>query len=95
MTDKYQLVSSMTFDETVMSDYEYNEDIFNDEDERVAKIKYIITNNLTDTEKLIYIIYIECNLNVNLLAREMNVKAPALRYYIKKITKKIRHLYDN
>ena len=60
MTDKYQLVSSMTFDETVMSDYVYNEDIFNDEDERVAKIKYIITNNLTDTEKLIYIRYIEC-----------------------------------
>lgn len=93
MIDKLALVSSMTFDERVMSDYEYNEDIFNDEDERVTRIKYIMTNKLTDTEKLIYIRYIEYNLNVNELARAMNVKAPALRYYINKITKKIRHLY--
>lgn len=93
MTIRYQLTNSMT--SNVVDDYTYYEDIFNEDDEKISKLKYIITNHLTDTERMIWIRYCELDSNTNELAREMNVNSPALRYYLKKIKQKILYYYDN
>lgn len=92
MKEKWQSMISMTSN---ADDYEYNNSIWSEDDERVAKLKYIISKYLTDTEKIIFLNYAECNSNNNELARKMGVNAPTLRYYIKKIIQKIKYYYDN
>ena len=96
MTDKYQSMISLTSDDQqLLQEYTHNNTIWSEDSDRVAKLKFIITHYLTETERLIWCKYLDYNLNVNKLAKEMRVKAPTLRYYIKKISKKIQHYYDN
>jgi hypothetical protein len=44
----------------VKRDYEWDPSVFNDEPERVARIKEIIDTRLTQVDKIIFIMYCEC-----------------------------------
>ena len=42
----------------IMKEYEYNEDIMNDEDEKVTKVKKAMTK-LDDASRIIFLLYLE------------------------------------
>jgi len=79
----------------IMDEYTYNDDVFDEDDDKIRKIKWIITNKLTPNERKMWVIYLEYNLKVNDMARAMGIKSATLRYYINNLTNKIRIIYDN
>lgn len=96
MTNKSHWMKSIPNNvDDIMDEYTYNDDVFDEDDDKIRKIKWIITNKLTPNERKMWVIYLEYNLKVNDMARAMGIKSATLRYYINNLTNKIRIIYDN
>lgn len=44
----------------IKAEYQFNPDIMNDEDERVSRVKEIITKNLSQVDRTIFLLYVDC-----------------------------------
>lgn len=73
----------------IFEDYAENLDIFNDEPEKIQKVKHIIWNVLDETERRLILIYAELG-NMRDCAKELRVSASTICIYIGKIRMKIK-----
>ena len=79
---------------TIREDYRFDGSIFSEEPERVARLKWIIDNRLTEVERIIILLYIDCHscrklgkkltLSHNTVAKEVRrIRAKILEEYTK------------
>lgn len=72
-------------------DYSFDEnDIFNEDSEQIRKIKWIIDNKLTDTEKAIFLMYTDRNSSASATAKVLHCTPATVRNYINRIRQKIK-----
>ena len=72
-------------------DYSFDEnDIFNEDSEQIRKIKWIIENKLTPSEKTIFLMYTERNASASSTARILKCTPATVRNYINRIRQKIK-----
>ena len=65
-------------------------DIFNEDSEQIRKIKWIIDNKLTDSEKTIFLMYTERNSSASATAKVLHCTPATVRNYINRIRQKIK-----
>lgn len=70
-------------------DFMFDDDIFNDEDERIRKIKWVIDNKLSIGEKEIFLLYTHNDSNYHKVARILGCSVTTARNKIIQIRKKI------
>ena len=78
----------------IIAKYSPNDDIFNEDDEEVQKLKKIIYNDLDEVDRRILLMYAELG-SLRKLAKEIGVSATAAYFRVKQIREKILQLYDN
>ena len=72
-------------------DYSFDEnDIFNEDSEQIRKIKWVIDNKLTPSEKTIFLMYTERNSSASATARILKCTPATVRNYINRIRQKIK-----
>ena len=71
-------------------DYSFTSDIFNEDSEQIRKIKWIIDNKLTESEKTIFLMYTERNSSASATAKVLNCTPATVRNYINRIRQKIK-----
>mgnify|MGYP003469742685 CR=1 FL=1 len=72
-------------------DYSFDEnDIFNEDSEQIRKIKWIIDNKLTDSEKAIFLMYTDRNSSASATAKVLHCTPATVRNYINRIRQKIK-----
>ena len=72
-------------------DYSFDEnDIFNEDSEQIRKIKWIIDNKLTDSEKTIFLMYTDRNASASATAKVLHCTPATVRNYINRIRQKIK-----
>ena len=71
-------------------DYSFESDIFNEDSEQIRKIKWIIDNKLTDSEKTIFLMYTDRNSSASATAKVLNCTPATVRNYINRIRQKIK-----
>lgn len=76
----------------VRQDYAFDPSIFNDEPEKVRRIKEII-DALPEVDKILFIMYAECG-SLRKLARRLGFSHMTLAKEIQRIRKKILETYD-
>ena len=70
-------------------DFEYSDDIFNEDSEQILRIKWIIDNKLSVGEKDIFLLYVHNDSNYHKLSRILGCSVTCARYKILSIRKKI------
>lgn len=78
----------------IREDYAYDPDIFNPEDERVAAVKWIIANRLTQVERTIILLYTDCQ-SYRKLGKRLGLSHSTCRTIVQGIRKKILDEYAN
>ena len=71
-------------------DYSFESDIFNEDSEQIRKIKWIIDNKLTDSEKAIFLMYTDRNSSASATAKVLHCTPATVRNYINRIRQKIK-----
>ena len=72
-------------------DYSFDEnDIFSEDSEQIRKIKWIIDNKLTPSEKTIFLMYTERNASASSTAKVLKCTPATVRNYINRIRQKIK-----
>ena len=71
-------------------DYSFENDIFNEDSEQIRKIKWIIDNKLTDSEKTIFLMYTDRNASASATAKVLRCTPATVRNYINRIRQKIK-----
>ena len=71
-------------------DYSFECDIFNEDSEQIRKIKWIIDNKLTDSEKAIFLMYTDRNASASATAKVLRCTPATVRNYINRIRQKIK-----
>ena len=72
-------------------DYSFDEnDIFNEDSEQIRKIKWIIDNKLTPSEKTIFLMYTDRNASASATAKILKCTPATDRNYINRIRQKIK-----
>ena len=71
-------------------DFSFDNDIFNEDSEQIRKIKWIIDNKLTESEKTIFLMYTERNSSASATAKVLNCTPATVRNYINRIRQKIK-----
>ena len=84
----------MTKIEDIELDYAENKSIFNDEPDKVRKVKHIIWNDLTLIERRIIILYAEMKC-MRLVAETIGVSTSTICHTIVNIRKKIKEILNN
>lgn len=77
----------------ILDEYKPDDDLFSEEDERINKVKHIIYDCLTESNKRIILLYAEYG-SLRDVADILNVSHTTIFYEIKKIKKIITDLYD-
>lgn len=76
-------------------DFAFNDDIWDDDSERIRKIKWVIDNKLSIGEKEIFLLYTHNNSNYHKTAKILGCSVTTARNKILQIRKKILSFYDN
>ena len=77
----------------IYEDYAEDTTIFNEEDDKVRKIKHIIFNDLDEVDRRIILLYSEFE-SLRKLAAELNVSTTTAYYKVKEIKQKIMEKYE-
>lgn len=79
-----------------IQDYEPSDDVFRTTSHKVDILKSIIFNNLSYNERVIFLLYTECNGNYNKMANYIKIDSKQNLYiYISNIKKKIKQAYES
>lgn len=73
-------------------EYKFHADVFDTDEPRVRKTKWILENRLSEIDRTIFILYLECG-NVRDLGSLLNVSKTYASETVKKIEQKIRNEY--
>ena len=72
-------------------DYSFDEnDIFSEDSEQIRKIKWVIDNKLTPSEKTIFLMYTDRNASASATAKILKCTPATVRNYINRIRQKIK-----
>lgn len=77
----------------IKEDYLYDDSIFNEEDSRIRRVKEVINNKLSQVDKVIILLYIDC-LSYRKLAAKLGVAPMTAHKEVKRIKKIILEYYD-
>lgn len=77
----------------IAEDYAYDPSIFSDEDERTARLKYIISERLNQVDRTLIILYADCQSYRKLGAR-LGFSHDTARKEILRIKREILRIYD-
>ena len=78
---------------TIREDYTFNPDIFNDEPERIARVKYIINHRLNQVDRTLIILYADCQ-SYRKLGERLSLSHTTIRGEIMRIKAEILRLYN-
>ena len=78
----------------IQHEYTNDNSIFNEDCQRVKQIKYIIENYLSPNERILFILYLECNFRVRDFCKIVGCELTTARNYIWAVKKKIRNKYN-
>ena len=76
-------------------EFAYNDNIWDEDSEKIRKIKWIIDNKLSIGEKEIFLLYAHNNSNYHKTAKLLNCSVTTARNKVLQIRKKILSFYDN
>ena len=79
--------------DSLLDDYKPSNDIFDEDDERVAKLKRIIYNSLDEVDRRIIILYAELG-SLRKLGKELGISTSSAWIRINTIKQKILNIYD-
>ena len=79
---------------TIREDYRFDPSIFSTEPERTARVKWIIDNRLTDVERILILLYIDCQ-SYRKLAKKLTLSHQTLAKEVRRIKAKILAEYNN
>ena len=74
-------------------DYRFDGSIFSQEPDRVARVKWIIDNRLTDVERILILLYVDRQ-SYRKLAKELTISHQTLAKEIRRIKAKILTEYE-
>ena len=72
-------------------EYEYNDSIFNEEDFKISKIKWIVENKLSQSDRIILLLYCELG-SQRKVGKMLGVSGSTINIEMKRIRKKIIEL---
>lgn len=78
---------------TIREDYTFNPDIFNDEPEKVARVKYIINHRLNQVDRTLIILYTDCQ-SYRKLGKRLGLSHTTIRGEIMRIKAEILRIYN-
>ena len=78
---------------TIREDYRYNDDIFSQEPERTARVKWIIDNKLTDVERILILLYVDLQ-SYRKLAKKLTISHQTCAKEVRRIRAKILDEYN-
>ena len=78
---------------TIREDYTFNPDIFNDEPEKVARVKYIINKRLNQVDRTLIILYADCQ-SYRKLGKRLGLSHTTIRGEIMRIKAEILRIYN-
>ena len=78
---------------SIREDYRYRGDIFTQDPDRVARVKWIIDNRLTDTERIFILLYVDCQ-SYRKLGRRMGLSHQTCAKEVRRIKAKILEEYN-
>lgn len=78
---------------SIREDYKFNPDIFNDEPEKVARVKYIINNRLNQVDRTLIILYADCQ-SYRKLGKRLGLSHTTIRGEIMRIKAEILRIYN-
>lgn len=76
----------------IRQDYKFNPDIFNGEDPRVSAVKEIIETRLSQVDRTIFLLYVDC-LSLRELGKKMNLSHATMGKEVKRIKRIILEEY--
>lgn len=77
----------------IKEDYRHDDSIFNEEDERLRRVKKIINTKLSQVDKVIILLYVDC-LSYRKLGAKLGVAPMTAHKEVKRIKKIILEYYD-
>lgn len=78
----------------IREDYTFDPSIFSMENERVAAVKWIIQNRLTQVERTIILLYADCQ-SYRKLGKRLGISHSTCRTIVQNISKKILQEYEH
>lgn len=78
---------------TIREDYRFDPSIFSTEPERVARVKWIIDNRLTDVERILILLYVDCQ-SYRKLGRRLGLSHQTCAKEVRRIKAKIIKEYE-
>ena len=91
MEDEKQIVRAY---KEIQEDYLFDPSIFSQEDERVAALKWIIQERLTQVERTIILLYTDCQ-SYRKLGKRLGISRSTCYTLVKKIRDKILQEYEH
>ena len=77
---------------SIREDYRFDGSIFSAEPEKVARLKWIIDHRLTDVERIIILLYVDCQ-SYRKLAKKLTLSHQTCAKEVRRIKKKILEEY--
>lgn len=77
----------------IAPDYAYDGTIFSEDTDRVAAVKYIINNKLSQVDRTIILLYADC-LSYRKLGKRLGFSHMTIQKEVRKIKKKILEEYE-
>jgi DNA-directed RNA polymerase specialized sigma24 family protein len=77
----------------ITREYAYNKDIFNEDDQKVNILKYIINHKLNQVDRTIILLYVDCQ-SYRKLGAKMGMSHMTIRREVVRIKNIIQQEYD-
>lgn len=77
---------------TIREDYRFDGSIFSAEPDKTARLKWIIDHRLTDVERIIILLYVDCQ-SYRKLAKKLTLSHQTCAKEVRRIKKKILEEY--
>lgn len=89
-----KLMNELLETDDILDTYAPDLSVFSEESPRIARLKHIIFNYLTHNERVLFLIYLECNGKYKNFCSMVRCETVAARSYINRIKSKIRRIYN-
>ena len=77
----------------IAKEYRFNADVFSSDKERVAKVKWIVEHRLTEADRIIIILYADCQ-SLRKLGRRLGISHSTLALEVNRIKAQILTEYE-
>jgi DNA-directed RNA polymerase specialized sigma24 family protein len=78
---------------SIREDYRFDASIFTEEPDRTARVKWIIDNRLTDVERILILLYVDCQ-SFRKLGKRLGLSHQTCAKEVRRIKEKILQEYS-